>query len=63
MFVNNEGKYLVWKGGNLGTNSYKGYLSAYNADWCSLKVAPTTGEAFGYFNFGGKRDASKIHIM
>lgn len=59
MFVNNEGKYLVWKGGNLGTNSYKGYLSAYNADWCSLKVAPTTGEAFGYFNFGGKRDASK----
>lgn len=58
MFVNNEGKYLVWKGSSNGTNSQKGYLSAYDAEWCPLQVAPTTGEAFGYFNFGGKRSAS-----
>lgn len=58
MFVNNEGKYLVWKGSSDGTNSRKGFLSAYDATWCSLQVAPTTGEAFGYFNFGGKRNGS-----
>lgn len=60
MFVNNEGKYLVWKGSSDGTNSRKGYLSSYDANWCPLQVAPTTGEeAFGYFNFGGKRADSK----
>lgn len=55
MFVNNDGKYLVWKGSSDGTNSRKGYLSTYDADWCSLKVAPTSDEVFGCFNFGGKR--------
>lgn len=59
MFVNNDGKYLVWKGRSDGTNSRKGYLSTYDADWCSLKVAPTSSEVFGCFNFGGKRASSK----
>lgn len=59
MFVNNDGKYLVWKGSSDGTNSRKGYLSTYNADWCSLQVATTSTAVFGCFNFGGKRADSK----
>lgn len=64
MFVNNDGKYLIWKGGKDGKNS-NGYVDAYDADWCSLQVSASTNgnaanpRAFGCFNFGGKRSTSK----
>lgn len=57
MFVNNEGKYLVWKGSSDGTNSRKGYLDAYNADWCPMTVT-AHNSVFGGLNFGGKRNTS-----
>lgn len=29
-FVNNDGKYLVWRGSSDGTNSHKGYVNSYS---------------------------------
>lgn len=66
MFVNNEGKYLIWKGSNEGQNSQKGYMDAYDATHTTLFVqkmtlnGTATGSAsladlFGYVCFGGKR--------
>lgn len=70
VFVNNAGKYLVWRGKNVGTNSTKGYLDKYDADWCPLtfdKMVNTgantdnvsNAELFGYMAFGGKREEGK----
>lgn len=65
VFVNIEdGKYLVWvgKGSNSqnGTNSAKGYLTAYKADWTNMTVTRNKS-IYGCLNFGGKRyeDATK----
>ena len=66
MFVNNEGKYLIWKGSDEGQNSQKGYMDAYDAIHGTLFVqkmtlnGTATGSAsladlFGYVCFGGKR--------
>ncbi len=30
-FVNNAGKFLMWRGGSVGNNSHKGYADAYDA--------------------------------
>ena len=57
MFVNNDGKYLVWAApalrDNKGTNSGKGYIAAYEAKWADLKVAKSS--VYGCLNFGGLR--------
>ena len=65
VFVNIEdGKYLVWVGNGSdsqnGTNSAKGYLTAYKADWTNMTVTRNKS-IYGCLNFGGKRyeDATK----
>lgn len=65
VFVNIEdGKYLVWvgkgSGSQNGTNSAKGYLTAYKADWTNMTVTRNMS-IYGCLNFGGKRyeDATK----
>ena len=65
VFVNIEdGKYLVWVGkgsdSENGTNSAKGYVTDYDADWTNLTVT-RNNSIYGCLNFGGKRykDATK----
>jgi hypothetical protein len=65
VFVNIEdGKYLVWVGkgsdSKNGTNSAKGYVTDYDADWTNLTVTGNNS-IYGCLNFGGKRyeDATK----
>ena len=65
VFVNIEdGKYLVWVGkgsdSKNGTNSAKGYITDYDADWTNLTVTGNKS-IYGCLNFGGKRyeDATK----
>ena len=65
VFVNIEdGKYLVWVGNGSdsenGTNSAKGYITDYDADWTNLTVTRNKS-IYGCLNFGGKRykDATK----
>ena len=57
MFVNNDGKYLVWAAPTLqynkGENGGKGYIASYNAAWADLKV--TKSSVYGCLNFGGLR--------
>ena len=57
MFVNNDGKYLVWAAPTLqynkGENGGKGYIASYNAAWADLKV--TKSGVYGCLNFGGLR--------
>lgn len=57
MFVNNDGKYLVWAAPTLryekGTNKGKGYIATYEAKWADLKVAKSS--VYGCLNFGGLR--------
>lgn len=59
VFVNNEGKFLVFKGlSNVGANSNKGYMDAYEANQAQLtvKANTTTGDAtFGCLSFGGQK--------
>ena len=57
MFVNNDGKYLVWAApalrDNKGQNKGKGYIDSYDATWADLKVAKSS--VYGCLNFGGLR--------
>lgn len=74
MFVNNEGKYLIWRGSNDGQNSNKGYMDAYDATHGTLFVekmalnGTSTGSAssladlFGYVCFGGKRVSKNTDV-
>ncbi|MDD7439541.1 hypothetical protein [Prevotellamassilia timonensis] len=61
MFVNNDGKYLVWAApalrDNKGTNSGKGYIAAYEAKWADLKVAKSS--VYGCLNIGGLRSEAQ----
>lgn len=41
-FVNNSGKYLIWKGKDKGANGQKGYMDAYDATECNLQVVKIT---------------------
>lgn len=60
MFVNNDGKYLVWAAptvaGTKGENSGKGYIDVYKPNWADLKVAKSS--VYGCLNIGGLRDAN-----
>ena len=59
VFVNNDGKYLIWKGGSgntqEGENSKKGYMPSYDPSWTTLTVKSSV---YGCLNFGGKRSTS-----
>lgn len=63
LFVNNEGKYLVVKGGigNVDTNGNKGFVTTYDATFCPLFIqkdnadAAKTKQQFGLVSFGGHR--------
>lgn len=63
LFVNNEGKYLVVKGGNnsVGTNDNKGFVETYDAKFCPLFIqkdnapAAKTMQQLGLVSFGGHR--------
>lgn len=59
VFVNNEGKFLVFKGlSDVGANSNKGYMDAYEANQAQLtvKANTTTDDAtFGCLSFGGQK--------
>lgn len=59
VFVNNEGKFLVFKGlSDVGANSNKGYMDTYEANQAQLtvKANTTTGDAtFGCLSFGGQK--------
>lgn len=71
VFVNNAGKYMVWRGSNAGTNEVKGYVDAYDTSaeaWCDIEltkvVEGTSVEAgneealFGCLYFKGRRNPS-----
>lgn len=70
LFVCNEGKYLVWRGNDAGTNSIKGYVDSYDYtadgfnDWTHITIAKmvaggyvtgTQADLFGYVTFKGRR--------
>ena len=70
LFVCNEGKYLVWRGNDAGTNSQKGYVDSYayraegQNDWTHITIAKMTAggsvsgapaDLFGYVTFKGRR--------
>lgn len=65
-FVNNDGKYFIWKGTNSGQNSNKGCSDAYNANWVltvakMVKGTYATAEQstyFGYMTMTGLRTNS-----
>ena len=63
MFVNNDGKYLVWAApalrDNKGKNNGKGYIDSYDATWADLKVAKSS--VYGCLNFGGLRSEGKTN--
>ena len=67
LFVNNEGKYLVVKGGNnsVGTHENKGFVETYDAKFCPLtvqkdaKAGAKTKQQFGLLSFGGQRNTPK----
>lgn len=59
VFVNNEGKFLVFKGLSSGANENKGYMDAYEANQAQLTVrANTTTDVatFGCLSFGGQKN-------
>ena len=45
-FVNNDGKYLIWKGSNDGQNGNKGYADAYDQSFTKNNVACTDWAKF-----------------
>lgn len=66
MFVDDEGKYMIWKGSNDGYNDNKGFVAAYDSTYCPMTFhkmtvnGDKTGDAtnedlFGLLCFGGKR--------
>ena len=63
-FVNNDGKYLIWKGNNEGANGHKGYADAYDfsdnylTDWAKITITKLTagsGDKTGYVCVAGRR--------
>lgn len=66
-FVNNDGKYLIWKGNNAGANSQKGYADAYDfsdnylTDWAKITITKLTagsGDKTGYVCVAGRRSTT-----
>lgn len=71
VFVNNNGKYLVWRGKDDGTNNHTGGVDAYDNDYCPMtfvkmvlngantNAATSIQDLFGLVAFGGKRNATQ----
>lgn len=64
VFVNNSGKYLIWRGSSRGANNHKGYMDAYDANECNLQIVKITNkdyvkstvapeDLFGYVTIAG----------
>ena len=71
VFVNNAGKYMIWKGNTAGLNGAKGYYDSYDtsaASWCDIELtkviegaqveAGNEEKLFGCMFFKGRREAS-----
>lgn len=67
VFVNNSGKFLIWKGKNKGANNQKGYMDTYDATECNLQfekitkkdyVNVNTEDLFGYVTVAGNDPTS-----
>ena len=70
VFVNNQGKYLAWRGFDDGINSHKGYSESFDNTYSPLTFNKMTtngvntgnvalSDLFGFVAFGGSRDGSK----
>ena len=70
VFVNNQGKYLAWRGLDAGINSHKGYSESFDNTYSQLSFVKMTtngintgnvalSDLFGFVAFGGSRDGSK----
>lgn len=70
VFVNNQGKYLAWRGFDAGINSHKGYSESFDNTYSPLTFIKMTtngvntgnvslSDLFGFVAFGGSRDGSK----
>lgn len=71
VFVNNNGKYLIWRGKDAGENNHTGGVDAYNSDYCPLtfvkmqlsgsntSAASSIEDLFGLVAFGGMRDITQ----
>ena len=70
VFVNNQGKYLAWRGFDAGINSHKGYNESFDNTYSQLSFVKMTtngintgnvalSDLFGFVAFGGSRDGSK----
>lgn len=61
LFVNNSGKYLVFKGNgqSIGENENKGFVDTYSSIYCPMTIqkdaAGTGKDLFGLLSFGGQR--------
>ncbi len=71
VFVNNAGKYMIWRGNTAGLNGAKGYYDSYDtsaAAWCDIELtkviegnkvdAGNEEKLFGCMFFKGRREAS-----
>ena len=71
VFVNNAGKYMIWKGNTAGLNGAKGYYDSYDTSavaWCDIELtkvvegvqveAGNEEKLFGCMFFKGRREAS-----
>ncbi len=56
-FVNNDGKYFVWRGNGVGNNDHKGYLDAYDATNESSNTVLTVEKITVGGNVTGTQDA------
>ena len=70
VFVNNQGKYLAWRGLDAGIISHKGYSESFDNTYSQLSFVKMTtngintgnvalSDLIGFVAFGGSRDGSK----
>ena len=75
LFVNADGKYLVWRGKSGGTNDNKGNIDTFDATYAALELSPmaasdfstnpmnraTAENVFGLMYIDGQRDGNSDH--
>lgn len=55
-FAYGTGNYLVWRGHREGANGNKGFLPAYDENYCPFAIASGNGTAFGTVYLTGSRE-------
>lgn len=76
LFVNADGKYLVWRGNSYGTNDNKGNIDAYDETYAALELSlmsasigggqmgsATAENVFGLMTIDGQRDGNNDHSL